>query len=303
MNTNKHKSSISAVQSVKNPTEKFQEWENMLVGEDKHSIRNQIHDMIFDSAIFQCINESKKYAAKDDKGNIKQNGMTHYFITQSFFKTQLLSIRRLTDKRSDVYSLYRLIEDIKKNSSILTRKNILAAHNLPYDYEKVRADFDKNADYTQGFVIEPPEIALSLDIHKRIDSIAGIAANERSPDDLIPNNTLQFGDKWTSIKELCRYVDKYIAHSATPESRIATPDEIEGALGKVLNAHKIICETASFIGTNLLFCGFGVFLPTPQFDQFEYLDEPIASKETIEKLRDFWEKYRVETEQWIQIVV
>lgn len=55
---------------------------------------------------------------------------------------------------------------------------------------------------------------------------------------------------------------------------------------------------ASFIGNNLLFYGFGDFLPIPQFDQFEYLDEPIASKETIEKLRGFWQKYRTETEQW-----
>ena len=82
------------------------------------------------------------------------------------------------------------------------------------------------------------------------------------------------------------------------------PDEIEGALGKVLNAHKIICEAARFIGNNLLFCGFGPVLsisqygPYDQFDLFEYLDEPIASKETIEKLREFWEKYRRETEQW-----
>ena len=75
------------------------------------------------------------------------------------------------------------------------------------------------------------------------------------------------------------------------------PDEIDGALGKVLYAHKVICETASFIG-NLLFGGFCVFLPTFQFDLFEYLDEPIASKEIIEKLREFWEKYSTKTEQW-----
>lgn len=75
------------------------------------------------------------------------------------------------------------------------------------------------------------------------------------------------------------------------------PNEIDGALGKVFDAHRVTCETASFIG-NLLFGGFGVFLPTFQFDLFEYLDEPIASKETIEKLREFWEKYSTETEQW-----
>jgi hypothetical protein len=135
--------------------------------------------------------------------------------------------------------------------------------------------------------------------------MTGAAADKRSPDDLIPDNTLkQFDDKLASIKELYDYVNKYIAHSATLENRKGVPDEIEGALGKVLNAHKIICEMASFIGNKILFCGFGDFLsisrygPFDQFDLFEYLDEPIASKETIEKLRGFWEKYRIETEQW-----
>ncbi len=117
MNTNKHKNSVSTAQSVEGLKEKFEEWDNMLSGRDKHSILNQIRDMIFDSAVFQCINESRKYAAKDDKGNIKQNIMIHSFINESFFKTQLMSIRKLKDRDSDrvqkdkqytVYSLYNL---------------------------------------------------------------------------------------------------------------------------------------------------------------------------------------------------
>jgi hypothetical protein len=321
MNTNKYKNSVLTAQPIKDTKEKFQEWENMLVGKDMHSIRNQIYDMIWDCAFFQCINESRRYAAKNNKDEIRQNRMIHYFINKSFFKTQLLSIRRLTDKDFDkirkgkqytVYSLYNLIEDIKKNSAILTRKNILDAHNLPYDYEEVMECLRQNTPKTKKGNIQiqtfsgrnVDEIEFSKDFHRRIDSITGITANKRSPDDLIPDNILQFDDKWASIKGLCKYVDKYIAHSATPESRKVIPDEIEGALGKVLNAHKIICETASFIGNKILFCGFGEFLGLPlygKFDQsdlFEYLDEPIASKETIEKLREFWEKYRIETNQW-----
>ncbi len=305
MNTNKHKYPVPEVQHPEGAKYQFKEWKNILVGDDKHSIRNQICYMIWDCAFFQCINESRRYAAKDDKGNIKQNVMVHLFITQSFFKTQLLSIRKLMDKDFNrvqqnkpytVYSLYNLIEDIKKNSSLLTRKNILDAHDLPYDYEEAEKLFGQKTGYV---VMGDDPIELSKDFHRRIDSMTGVAADKRSPDDLVPNNILkQFDDKLASIDELCKYVDKFIAHSATPESRKVIPDEIEGALGKVLNTHKIICETASFIGNNLLFCGFGNFLSTPQFDQFEYLDEPIASKETIEKLRKFWVRYYMETKQW-----
>jgi len=249
--------------------------------------------------------------------------MIHDFINQSFFKTQLLSIRKLVDKDFNrvrqnklytVYSLYNLIEDIKKNSALLTRKNILAVHNLPYDYEKameyLRQNTPKikkgNAQVQTYIGKNIDEVEFSKDIHRRIDSITGITADKRSPDDLVLNdNSFKCFDDWLkNSQELYDYVNKYIAHSATPESRRAIPDEIKEALGKILNAHKIICETASFIGNNLLFCGFGDFLPIfqygqfDQFDLFEYLDVPICSKETIEKLRQVWEEYRKKTEQW-----
>ncbi len=326
MNTNKHKISVLTEQAVKDPKEKLQEWKNMLVGEDIHSIKNQIYDMIWDFAFFGCINESRRYAAKDNKGNIKQNKLLNSFINQSFFKTQLLSIRRLIDKNANkvqkneqytVYSLCNLIEDMKKNKALLTRKNILDFHNLPYDYEEAIECLRQNTPkikkgniQTQTFVGKAID-EISKDFHRRIDSITSVTADKRSPDDLIPDNILkQFEDKLASIDELYKYVNKFIAHAATPYSRKAIKDdEIEGLLGKILNAHKIICETASFIGNNLLFCGFGSVLRISrygrfdQYDIFECLDEPIASKETIDKLRQFWEKYRVETEQWIQIVV
>ena len=191
MNTAKHKTA----QSIKELKAKFEEWENMLVGEDIHSIRKQIYGMIWDTAVFKCINESKKYVDKDNEGKIKQNGMLHYFIVQSFFKIQLLSIRKLTDKDFNrvqqnkpytVYSLHNLIEDIKKYKALLSRKNILDVRNLPYDYEKERADFENNTDWSQGPVFEPSEIGNSENIHRQIDFVTGISADKRSPDDLIP---------------------------------------------------------------------------------------------------------------------
>jgi len=323
MNTNEHKNSGSMTQPAKDPKEKFQEWESMLVGKDMHSIRNQICNMIWDCAYFQCINESRRYAARDDKGNIKRNGPLHSFINQSFFKTQLLSIRNLTDKDFNrvqqdrpytVYSLYNLIEDIKKNGAILTRKNILAVRDLPYDYEEVMECLRQNTPKIKKGNVQIQiwggrninEIECSEDIHRRIDSIVGIKPDKRNPDDLVLNDdSFKCFDDWLkSSRELYVYVNKYIAHSSTPESRRGVSDEIEEALRKIFNAHKIICEMASFIGNKILFCGFGEVLPISQygqfdqFDLFEYLDEPIASKETIEKLREFWEKYRRETEQW-----
>ena len=86
MNTNEHEKLVSPIQISKNVKEKFEEWKNILIGENMHSIRHQIYEMIWDSAYFQCINESRKYVAKNEKGEDKRNAMLHSFINQSFLQ-------------------------------------------------------------------------------------------------------------------------------------------------------------------------------------------------------------------------
>ena len=39
---------------------KFAEWREWLLGEDVHSIQNQIHSMIWDYVVFQSINEAPR---------------------------------------------------------------------------------------------------------------------------------------------------------------------------------------------------------------------------------------------------
>jgi hypothetical protein len=115
---------------------KIREWEEWLCGDDINSIESQIHNMIWDSAVFQSINECRRYAHKNEKGEIELNGVVHKFIDRCFFETQAIAIRRFLDRRRDVISLYRLIDDIEKHSHLLTRGNILAVHGYPYDYKQ-----------------------------------------------------------------------------------------------------------------------------------------------------------------------
>jgi hypothetical protein len=115
---------------------KTKEWQELLVGNDTNSIRNRIYDMMWDSAVFQSINECRRYAPTNEKGEIELNGVVHRFIDKCFFETQAIAIRRLMDKSHDVDSLCRLVEDMGKNCHLLTRQNILAVHGYPYEYER-----------------------------------------------------------------------------------------------------------------------------------------------------------------------
>ncbi len=289
---------------------KFKEWEEWLDGGDVNSIRNQIHSMIWDSAVFQSINECRRYAPKNEKDEIELNGVVHRFIDKCFFETQALAIRRLLDKRKDVISLRRLVGDIENHSHLLTRGSILAAHDYPYDNEQEKARLSDEA-----FKNRPPDAkcvvmgqdyakcCLAEGIHQCIDALAGIECSDRSHNDRIrPQIFKWLRQRLSDCKEIATFVDKFLAHSATPESRdYLNSKELDVTLGQILEAHKIICQTTIFVGGRMgIRSGFSDVLAIPQYDQFAHFDKAWASEETIVKLYDFWRKYDMQTRNWQQ---
>jgi hypothetical protein len=147
-----------------------------------------------------------------------------------------------------------------------------------------------------GGQMMPPEYRdcrFSKQMHGYIDAMTGTTPENRKPDDSIPDSLFEWlKSRLGSCLEICRYVDKHFAHSATPESREAIKaDEINITLGHILDAHRVICETAHFVMLHFFYRGHGNFLVIPQFDQFEYFDQPFATSDIVSKLRGFWEDH------------
>jgi len=292
---------------------KFKEWEEWLDGDDPHSIRNQINSMIWDSAVFQSIYESRRYATKNEKDEIELNGTVHRFIDKCFFETQALAIRRILDKRKDVISLRRLVGDIENHSHLLTRRNILETHDYPYNYEQEERRLSDEAfkNVPSGTVVlmgqDSRKCFISEATHKFVDSLAGLDSSNRSPDDCIrPQIFKWLRQRLDKCKEIATFATKFLAHSATPESRdYLKPEELDVTLEQILKAHKIICQTTIFISgrMGILSEGHGIgdvlpFLPCDQL--FAHFDKAWASEETIEKLYDFWRTYDMQTRNWHQ---
>lgn len=286
---------------------KFKKWEEWLVGDDENSIIRQISSMIWDSAVFQSINECRRYAARNEKDEIELNGVLHRFIDKCFFETQALAIRRLLDKRTDVISLRRLVDDIEKHSRLLTRESILAAHDYPYDYEKEKRILTDEAP--PGFRVggyEDDKCCISEYTHKCIDSLAGVPSSNRSPNDPIrPQIFKWLKQRLSDCKGIAAFVNIFLAHSATSESRdYRNPSELDITLGQILDSHKIICQTTIFISGRMGILsqgsGFPDVLTIPQYDQFVHFDKPWASEDAIQKLYDFWRKYDMHTRNWHQ---
>lgn len=282
---------------------KFGEWNEWLFGDDMHSIQRQIHKMIWDMAVFLAINKIRGLAPVDENGNPQLNPTVHTLINNSFFETQMLAIRKFLESKRFMWSLWRLIQDIENYHDSLTRENILAAHGFPYDYEaEKRALLESEAHNGSAHWLGPGLVKCthSEHVHNSIDLLSGVTSNNRQPGDKVRKRIFKFlKQKLEVCDQMCDYVNNFIAHCPKPESgeRIKAND-IKITLGKIQDVHKTICETATFIGRNILYRGFGNFVAIPQYDQFAHFEKPWASEDTVKKLRKSWHEYDQKTREW-----
>ena len=272
-------------------SKKFAEWEKWY-SEEGDSVCAQIREMLIDAAVFNVINESRKYVKTDSEGNPRLNDMVHGFINRNFFKTQALSIRKLC-ANDNVYSLRRLINDIKGNKVYLTRENILCAFDLPYDYE--------NAINEGHYKNESKLImkgAHSENVHKNIDLLTETNSTKRQPSDVIKDSVIErLTKRLDKCEPIVNYVNKVVAHTTNKRS-------LRISLAKIHMAHCRIIRTAEFIGQRLLYKSSGqTKLPAFAYDVFEHFEKPWATEETVEKLEEFWDKYERHIERWTAMSV
>jgi len=268
--------------------------------------------MTLDFAVFLSINEARRYAPRDDKGEIEINGLVHQFINKCFFETQATAIRRLLDKETrrgqrSVISLYRLIHDMQQNSKLLTRESILAAHGYPYEWEEEERRLSDEA-FSNGvseFRVMGDDYRncrSSEYAHKSIDFLAGVQPSERQPDDCVGPQVFEWlKQRLSRCKGIAEFVNKFLAHAATPDSRgYRDPPELDVTLRQIVRANKIICEIVTCIGQmGVLSDGVGALLPTFNFDQFVHFDKLWASHDVIDnKLRPFWQKHECRIGRW-----
>ncbi|MBC8217864.1 MAG: hypothetical protein ISS69_07950 [Phycisphaerae bacterium] len=294
---------------------KRQEWAEWLSGKDRNSISRQITMMLWDAATFLFINEARRIAEEEQ---VSLNGTMHDFINRTFFQSQATQIRRLIDKgptlrrgrvehaadgERGVFSLLGLLEDMERNTNLMTRENILAAEGLEYDPTANRRAFDEYfAGVTETSGV-PHHLAGWIETgnrHEVIDRLAGVKEAERSPRDTMRLCAFEaLKGKLAVCADVKTYVDNYIAHSATPESRQADDaEQLKITLGHIEDAHKAISEVAGFVETVLLAGGSGSYFPSAQYNPLRDVDVPLVSKENVGKLADVRQEYTKETDKW-----
>lgn len=293
------------------------EWVKCLSGEDRHTIVTQLVALMWNTATYRVINESRRLATPDGRDGIQQSGLLHVFIDSCFFNSQMSNIRRLCDEydlvgRRGVFSLIALIRDMKKHCVLFTRRHLLMAENRYFDREKLVRDredwFHQRAvaKETAGYV--PSELDL-YGYDKRnaeIDELSGVTAASRSDEDSVSPNIFKSMEK--RVVDACdlisEYVNKFIAHAASPESRQQVQaDEAKITLGHLRDAERVLCQVTNFVAIYLLTRTTHTFLATPQYDLFRFIDRPLVTKDQIPTLQKVWDDFADEEQSWTHITI
>lgn len=270
--------------------------------------------MVWDTGIYKAVLLGRNIEIKQNPSDPMINAALHSFIDRNYFQAQLAAIRRIVDNTQSVtgdrgiYSLSSLISEIEDNIGFLTREKYFYLRNIPYEIElmqKIESDFyrEQSIKNNSCFFVPPEKSASStFETHEYFDKLSEKSPNVRSPTDTI---SLSFFSKHRSLlentKEIKSYVDKIVAHAATPFSRsVGNFDDIKISLSSVWKVHSEIATVFDSLARLVLGAEY-LYLPWERPEFYRFWDTPIIPPGNDQDLRELIETYRKETENWNKV--
>lgn len=280
-------------------------WLQWIETDEHHAIWRVLHSMIWADTSFKLLTS----LALEDEGSALNNTLVGETLLNGHVATQVLAIRRLVDRRKDVISLRRLVNDLRASFKLFTRENYVCFDGLPYDDHAVREatiaeHINKGAFWTPN--LGPQAWSASSMAHEQFDRLAGIDPANRKRDDSLPLSLLSTIDGWindSGADDLAEWSHAYLAHAGNPESRKAI-DELQVTSTKISDATKALARVTEAISARLLSAGgrSGSLMPVAQFNQFEKLDRPIMIAGGQKKAYALWHQLSDERDHYLDDV-
>lgn len=284
--------------------EKRREWLRWLSYDDTHSISSAISSMAWDDVSFRVL----AHAAEISADGSLANPLLAEKIIEGHFATQVLAIRRLVDRRPDVVSIRRLVDDLERNVGLFTRENYVGFDGLPYDYESVihrimLRDLGTGAHFAAKS--GPDACWPSKRAHETFDTLSGVAPESRSRNDQILPQVFSNLSMWLGecdAENVALWSHKFLAHAADGQSRAKIDvAAMSPTLEKFTAAIRCFARVAEAVSAYVLFdSGHGTIVPVPQFDQFEKLDQPVLTHRQP-GMDELWEKLADERDKFLAI--
>lgn len=281
--------------------------------EDRHSIMPQIVDIVRKSIVIRIVTKGIELAPKDSNNHSKLNGLIWNTLTSQLMKSQAIAIRRLIEdycperhpKKKEVYSLKRLLEDMKFHAHLITRENIFAVDGVPQNLAEVRRQYDKYiCNQQDGVAYNVPKevnIRRAEEKHRFFDKIVGVTEESRSKDDCIKKHTIDgLIRQLSKCKPIGIHVNKMIVHASSPFSRQEIDlDSINLTFGHLKEAEKSVCHVA-LLAEKLVGKTTTDIIPRYLGDQFLYIDNPLVRTEDVAEISRTWQDFAEETSEWYE---
>ncbi len=268
-------------------------WNNWLF-EERLSISNQITHMLWNDAIYRTFNEARRLTINRESESLGFNGPLLHLLDEGFLVSQVMAIRRLTDRnfydpKKGVLSVLRLIDDMSANIDIFTRENYVSYDGSKYEGLSLEIDgIDKWMPWKNK--------------HENFDTLSNVSPQNRSRADRVNKYVFIKLNKELKICENLRtYANKFIAHTSDTIDRLKlTENQKKVTLDKLDQCYKAIIRVSSFIGVIVLFEHELGRVPTPQYNHLENIEKPMLSQDDLENLHNYWRERVEEVKCWNQ---
>jgi len=266
-------------------------WNNWLF-EDPLSISKQIMYMLWKDAIFRTFNEARRLTINRESESLGFNGPLLHLLDEGFLDSQVMAIRRLTDRnfydpKKGVLSVPRLTDDMSINIDIFTRENYVSYDGSKYEGLSLETDgIDKWIPWKNK--------------HENFDTLSNVSPQNRSRADRVNKSVFIRLNKELKICENLRtYANKFIAHASDPIGRLKlTENQKKVTLDKLEQCYKAIIRVSSFIGVIVLYGHTLGGVPTPQYNHLKNIEKPMVSQDDLENLYNYWLKRKNEVSHW-----
>jgi hypothetical protein len=176
-----------------------------------------------------------------------------YLLNSGYFSSQVLATRRMLDKRPDVVSLRRLINDIRENKTLITREVYVSFDGTSYEPALPEIEIPGLQPSDSPF----SDWNKSRVRQERFDRLSGIGPGLRSRDDLINDSIFQKLNDWidsTAASKLITFSHKYLAHAAE-QSSIDPAMPTGASFAEVEGIHKAVAQSMRAIYDIILSSG------------------------------------------------
>ena len=269
--------------------------------DEPNSIEGQIIRMTFEDMSYRMMAKPRG-EIPHDLNIAARNGLLAHMLDIGYAATQILAIRRLLDKGSNVVSMQRLLTNIKANRKLISRENYVAYDGKPYEpdgWQSLPASPE-----IQMWGAEAPGLygyLMSGERHKVFDKLSGVLPASRSRADLISDTIFDRLQGWlrsAAAEKLVVLSHKFFAHAADAASRGDLT--FSGfPLGDIENAQRAIVRVERAITDDILFIGVARDVAAMEPLGFlNALDAPYVTTQMIAKMDAHWDELKAERNTW-----